>query len=269
MQGSNGGKTVPLQEGSVTIITVEVTAEDGTIKSYVINATRLSSSDASLSGITLSSGTLSPPFNPGCTQYTSTIPHHISSIHVKPVAPDKGTGVVVRDNSDGKPSELNYGETNIYIDVTSPNQTTSKAYHLLIQKAKIPWHISTIDISKIYHYTCPVCLAVLHCPKCIANTNPKHVFCKSCIDELSRTTKRNPLNEQLLTGDWLANEPTMEEELTLLEVHCIFSRYGCSSKLKLGELGYHMNQCEFRLCLVEKSEELTVNKLLEEKLKVI
>ncbi|XP_028398612.1 uncharacterized protein LOC114522180 [Dendronephthya gigantea] len=267
ISGSNGGKTVPLQEGTVTIITVEVTAEDGTIKSYVINATRLSSNDASLSGITLSAGTLSPPFNPSCTEYTSTIPYHLSSIQVKPVAPDNGIGVVVRDNSDGKPLELKYGETSIYIDVTSPNQATSKSYHLLIQRTKIPWHISTVDISKIYQYSCPVCLAVLHCPRSIAKTNPKHVFCKSCIDELTRTTKRNPLDKRSLTGDWLVNEPSMEIELALLEVHCGFYRYGCSSQLKLCDLGCHMKQCEFRLCFIEKSEELTVNKLLEEKLK--
>jgi hypothetical protein len=251
------------------VITVEVTSEDGTIKNYIINTTSLSSSDASLSGITLSSGTVLPPFNPNCTLYTSTTPYHITTIEVKPAAPDKGIGVVVRNSPDAKPLELNFGETSIYIDVTSPDKTTSKTYQLLIQRAKIPWHITTIYISNIYNYSCPVCLAIIHCPKSIAETTPKHVFCKSCIDELTRTTKQDPLNEQLLTGDWLVNEPSLEETLTSLAVCCVFARYGCNEKPKLGELGCHMKQCEFRLCFVEKSEELTVNKMLEENMKVI
>ena len=251
------------------MITVEVTSEDGTIKNYTINATRLSSSDASLSGISISSGTLLPPFNPNCILYTSTTPYHISSIEVKPTAPDKGIGVAVRNSPDGKALELNCGETNIYIDVTSPDKTTSKTYQILVQRASIPWLITTIDTSNIYNYSCPICLAIIHCPKSIAETKPKHVFCKSCIEELTRTTKRNPLNEQSLTGDWIVNEPSLEEELASVQVHCVFARYGCTEKPKLCELGCHMKQCELGLCFVEKSEELAVNKVLEEKMKVV
>ena len=184
------------------------------------------------------------------------------------MAPDKGIDVVIRNNPDGKPLLLNCGETSIYIDITSPDKTTSKTYQLLIQRAKIPWHITMIDSSTILNYSCPICLAIVHCPKSIAETQPKHVFCKSCINELTRTTKRNPLNEQLLMGDWLVSESALEEKLTLLQVCCVFARYGCNEKLKFGELGCHMMQCEFRLCYVDKSEELTVNKLLEEKMKV-
>ena len=38
-------------------------------------------------------------------------------------------------------------------------------------------------------FTCPVCLDILYRPKSIKNSDPKHVFCKSCIDELTRTSK--------------------------------------------------------------------------------
>lgn len=252
------------------MITIEVTSEDGTIKNYLINTTRLSSCDASLSGLSISPGILFPPFNSTCTLYASTNPCHISTVEVKPIAPDKGIGVVIRDNPNSKPLQLNYGETYIYVDVTSPDKTTSKTYQIIISKANIPWHITTvIENSNIYSYSCPVCLAIFHCPKSIFETKPKHVFCKSCIDELTRTTKRDPLNGKILTGDWLVNEPSLEETLTELNVYCVFSRYGCNEKPKLVELGCHMKQCEFRLCYVEKSEELAVNKVLEEKMKVI
>ena len=218
----------------------------------------------------MTSGTLiSPSFNPNCLLYTSIVPYHVSSIEVKPLAPDKEIMFVVRPSSETQKTELNYGETNVYINVTSPDKTTSKTYQIIIQRAKIPWSVSTINLCDVYNNTCPICLAVFHCPKSIVDTTPKHLFCKSCIDELTRTTKQNPLNEQDLTGDWLINEPSLEEKLTILDVNCVFTRYGCMEKIKLGCLGQHMKQCEYRLCFVEKSKELIINKDLDDKMKVI
>lgn len=68
-KGSNGSKTLPLKEGRVTEIKIEVTAEDGTTKFYTILAKRLSAKDASLSSLTISGADLSPAFSPDVTQY--------------------------------------------------------------------------------------------------------------------------------------------------------------------------------------------------------
>ncbi len=70
-QGSDGSKTLPLKEGDVTVIKIEVSAEDGTTKIYQINAKRLSAKDASLSGIQLSAGYLQPEFDSETLEYTS------------------------------------------------------------------------------------------------------------------------------------------------------------------------------------------------------
>ena len=64
LQGSGGSKTVPVQEGAVTEIKIEVCAEDGkTTKVYVILVKRLSAKDATLTSIKLSAGKLVPDFS--------------------------------------------------------------------------------------------------------------------------------------------------------------------------------------------------------------
>lgn len=69
-QKNEGSKSVNLTEGKVTEVKIEVNAEDGTIKYYVVSVRRLSSKDAALSDIKLSVGTLNPEFSPDCMEYT-------------------------------------------------------------------------------------------------------------------------------------------------------------------------------------------------------
>ncbi len=68
-QGSGGGKSVKLTEGELSNIKVEVTAEDGTTKTYWIHAKRLSAKDATLAGIEIKGTLLNPPFSPNVSEY--------------------------------------------------------------------------------------------------------------------------------------------------------------------------------------------------------
>lgn len=61
---------IPLKEGTVTEIKIEVTAEDGTVKNYIINIKRLSASDAILSSLAMSEGKLDPVFDMEEIEYT-------------------------------------------------------------------------------------------------------------------------------------------------------------------------------------------------------
>ena len=70
-QGGEGGKTVPLKEGVVNDIKIEVTAEDGTVRNYFVHIRRLSAKDATLSNIKLNIGKLTPEFSADVTQYYS------------------------------------------------------------------------------------------------------------------------------------------------------------------------------------------------------
>lgn len=69
-QGGDGGKDVPLKEGAVTDIKIEVTSEDGTIKHYFIHAKRLSAKDAFLNDLQFSVGNLNPAFDPDVLSYS-------------------------------------------------------------------------------------------------------------------------------------------------------------------------------------------------------
>ncbi len=69
LQGDDGSRVIPLQEGKVNDIRLEVTAEDGTTKVYVVHAQRLSAKDATLSNLQMASGQLTPPFSSAITDY--------------------------------------------------------------------------------------------------------------------------------------------------------------------------------------------------------
>jgi len=70
LQNSDGGgNTVPLKEGEDRSVKVEVTAESGVSKIYVIHVRRLSTKDAVLSGIKVNISNITPNFVPHVLEY--------------------------------------------------------------------------------------------------------------------------------------------------------------------------------------------------------
>ena len=62
---------MPVKEGAVTDIKIEVCAEDGkTTKVYIIHVKRLSAKDATLSSLKLDVGKIIPEFSPETFEYT-------------------------------------------------------------------------------------------------------------------------------------------------------------------------------------------------------
>ena len=70
LKGSGGSRSVPLAEGKVTDIKIEVTSEDNTIKNYFVHVKRLSGNDATLGTLVISPGILEPEFEHDTYQYT-------------------------------------------------------------------------------------------------------------------------------------------------------------------------------------------------------
>lgn len=69
------------------VITVHVTAYDSvTTDTYTITVTRAASSDASLSGMTVSQGTLAPAFASSTNTYTESVAYGVTSMTVTPTA---------------------------------------------------------------------------------------------------------------------------------------------------------------------------------------
>lgn len=120
-----------LAEGSNTIEVV-VTAEDGaTTKTYTITVTRALSSDALLSGIALSSGTLDPVFSNTTGDYYVTVANSVSSITVTGTV--RHTGATVSGNGS---YALEVGTPKVIsLDVTAADGTSTKTYTVTVLRA--------------------------------------------------------------------------------------------------------------------------------------
>ena len=136
--------TVTLERGS-NVITVEVTAEDGTTKkTYTVTVTRLvtseqnqASTDATLSGLTLS-GVDFGTFASGTESYTASVAYSVSKTTVTPTLNDSEASYVIKlggtEDSDGTVS-LAVGSNVITVEVTAEDETTEKTYTVTVTRA--------------------------------------------------------------------------------------------------------------------------------------
>jgi hypothetical protein len=123
---------------------VEVTAEDGTVLTYTIHFTVAEpplSSNASLSGLTLSAGSLS--FAPDTASYTLSVANGVTSTTVTPVTADVNAMAQVngKDVESGRPSEpiaLKVGSNTIVIVVTAQDGVTARTYTVTVNRAAAP-----------------------------------------------------------------------------------------------------------------------------------
>ena len=138
--GSASG-AISLNVGSNTI-TILVTAPNGvTQDTYTITVTRAASSDATLSSLTISAGTLTPTFASGTTSYTDSVANTVNSVTVTPTASQgssstiKVNGTVVASGSASGAISLNVGSNTITILVTAPDGVTQKTYTITVTRA--------------------------------------------------------------------------------------------------------------------------------------
>jgi hypothetical protein len=105
-----------------------------------IQYTAAVSSDADLSNLVLSSGSLSPVFASGTTSYASSVANGVSSVTVTPTASDAGASIRVNGNpvTSGQASSaisLSVGTNTITILVTATDTTTTKTYTITVTRA--------------------------------------------------------------------------------------------------------------------------------------
>ena len=136
---TTGGHQVDLS-GTSTEITITVTAHNGAAtKTYTVTVNREASDDsdppsddATLSGLTLSAGRLTPTFVSGTTAYTAAVGYTVEQLTVTPTATDTGASITIGSttvvSASGYPVDLEVGATTITItvtaeDITAPQQT--------------------------------------------------------------------------------------------------------------------------------------------------
>ena len=139
------GHQVALEVGE-TVVKVKVTAEDGTAtQTYTLTLTRVSA-DATLSGLSLSAGTLSPVFDAATTSYTASVIFSEEEITVTPEAGDPGATVEYLGASDtaladadtdkdGHQVDLETGANTIKVKVTAEDGSTTKTYTVTVTRA--------------------------------------------------------------------------------------------------------------------------------------
>jgi len=136
----NASAPISLNVGPNTITTV-VTAQDGTTTiTYTVVVTRAPSSDATLSNLVLSAGTLTPAFASGTTSYTAGVANGTTSITVTPTANDPTStitvnGTAVASGNASGPIALNVGTNTITVVVTAQDGTTTGTYTVVVTRS--------------------------------------------------------------------------------------------------------------------------------------
>ena len=138
---------VALSTGA-NVVKVEVTAEDGTTtKTYTLTITR-PPSDANLSGLTLSPGTLNPAFDTATTSYTAGVENGVSQVTVTPTTSNSNASVSYLDVNDDALTDADPGAANfqvalstganvVKVKVTAEDGTTTKTYTLTITRSTL------------------------------------------------------------------------------------------------------------------------------------
>ncbi len=124
---------------------IEVTAEDGvTVQTYTVTVTRAAttSSDASLSAITLSAGALSPAFQSATLNYTATVDASTDQVNATPTTSDANATVTINGSnvasgSASQPIQLQTGDNIITIEVTAEDGVSKENYTVIVTRLPV------------------------------------------------------------------------------------------------------------------------------------
>lgn len=135
---SGSAQTIPLAVGSNTIQVV-VTAQDGSMKTYTITVIRDASTNATLSALTISAGTLSPTFSSNTVNYSSNVSNSTTSITITPTSADSTAtitvnGTAMTSGSSSSSIPLAVGTNTMKVIVTAQDGNTTKTYTLDITR---------------------------------------------------------------------------------------------------------------------------------------
>ncbi|KAK1171297.1 hypothetical protein AOXY_G6060 [Acipenser oxyrinchus oxyrinchus] len=239
----DGSKVIDLKDGA-NLINIEVTAEDGTAKKYMIEVTKLSASTALLTDLKITGDlNLVPPFASNVYEYSCTAPFFLNTVILQPTLPDKNMKVCVNDSDVAEPVLLNVGDTLLDVKVSSADGTKAQVYVVVISRMQLPHLVSFNDIKDQVEFECPVSLTALYRPVSINGSDPKHTFSAPYIELLTRRSKVDPLDEQPLRKNWRNPEYDLDKRISAASVRCCYAYRGCSSVLKLTELGHHLKEC--------------------------
>ena len=134
-----------LNVGTNTITIVVTAQDDVTTRTYTVVVTRLEapSTNADLSNLTISEGTLTPVFDVNILDYTAEVPNAVSSLTVTPTAAGVDASIIVNGSAvaSGAASAsiaLAVGVNAVDIVITAEDGTTTRTYTVLVTRLAAP-----------------------------------------------------------------------------------------------------------------------------------
>ncbi|XP_034040608.1 uncharacterized protein LOC117523257 [Thalassophryne amazonica] len=246
VRSGDGSSTLKVTEG-LNKIEIEVVAEDGTLKTYSVDITKLSAKSAQLANLTLEGDIpLQPVFSPQIYEYTSDVAFHCTDVTLLPKVPDKNMKLSINGGDASQPVTLNVGDTVVEILVTSADESNSQMYTMVVTRGLIPMAVTFTDRKKQLEYECPVSLAAFYRPVSINHSMPKHIFSRPYVEMLARRSKVDPLSDRPLRNSWRVAELYLDKKMSSELIKCYFTYRGCDGVMKLCELGSHYLDCRHK-----------------------
>ncbi len=135
---ASGQATIPLGgPGSTTRVTITVTAPNNASKTYTVNVIRALSGDNNLSALTVTPGSLNPPFTSGQLTYAVEVATEVTSVDVSATKSDPNAIISGSLPNNGQATiQLNGpgAPTPVSITVTAPNGN-SQTYNITVNRA--------------------------------------------------------------------------------------------------------------------------------------
>ncbi len=152
--GSISGTPTTITPATNYTVTASNLSGNGTT---VINIATLASTNANLSNLTISLGTLSPSFSNAVTAYGVTVPNTTTSLTVTPTKEDGNATIQAQVNGGGYATvasgtasgalPINVGINNIDVKVTAQNGSTIKVYTITVNCASQNADLSNLQMS--------------------------------------------------------------------------------------------------------------------------
>lgn len=89
----------------------------------------------------------------------------------------------------------------------------------------MPRHVRITDPALALQYECPISLSTLYQPITIHGSDPRHTFSAPIMDELTKMSKFDPLNDNPLVADWRIEDFELDKKISSA-MACIPLTYG-------------------------------------------
>jgi hypothetical protein len=87
-------------------------------------------------------------------------------------------------------------------------------YCICVTRKQLPRHVRIEDTALALQYEDPISLSTLYRPITIRNSDPKHTFSAPIIDEFTKTSKFDPINDTPLEADWRIEDFELDKKLS-------------------------------------------------------